>query len=95
MGAASAGCRHRGWLGRAQLVAAGVGVALLPTLTIAELPAGVRIARTRTPLQRHIVAARRVSMRGDSGLDRMAELLTDAAHARVRCEVPGRPISRP
>lgn len=69
-----------------ELVAAGIGVALMPDLTIAAVPPGVRILRTRTPLQRHISAARRSSMSSDAGLDRIMGLLTAAALTRVRSE---------
>jgi DNA-binding transcriptional LysR family regulator len=73
-----------------ELVAAGVGVALVPDLTIAGVPAGVRISRTRAPLRRHITAARRTSMAGDEGLRRIVGLLRSAAGTRVRDEPPTR-----
>lgn len=75
-----------------ELVAAGVGVALMPALTIAAVPAGVRIARTSTPLQRHTAAARRSSMSGDTGLDRIVALFAVAADARVRRGPPERSV---
>lgn len=66
-----------------ELVAAGVGVALMPQLTIAHVPDGVRLARTTSMLRRHLHAARRTSLRGDAGLDRIVEALAAAAEHRT------------
>jgi DNA-binding transcriptional LysR family regulator len=71
-----------------ELVAAGVGVALVPDLTVAAVPQGVRLARPRSALVRHVSAARRTARRGDAGLDRLSRSLRDAARARVRDRAP-------
>ncbi|WP_019135369.1 LysR family transcriptional regulator [Cellulomonas massiliensis] len=70
--------------GQLELVAAGVGVALVPDLTTATVPDGVRLARPATPLHRRTRAARRSTMRTDPGLDRVVGLLVEAAVRRIR-----------
>lgn len=74
-----------------ELVRAGVGVALIPDLTVAAIPQGVMLARPSLPLERRIVAARRTTMRGDAGLDQLIRVLRDSARRRVRVDASGRP----
>ncbi|KHK97121.1 hypothetical protein LK09_12640 [Microbacterium mangrovi] len=64
-------------------VAACGGVALVPDLTATDLPAGVHLARPATPLNRMTIAARRTSLRGDPGLDRITGILRATAEERV------------
>ncbi len=71
-----------------ELVAAGAGVALVPDLAVAAVPRGVRLARVRSPLSRHLFAACRTARRGDPGLDRLTRLLRESARARVREHAP-------
>jgi DNA-binding transcriptional LysR family regulator len=66
-----------------ELVAAGVGVALVPDLAALDVPAGVRLARTTDPLHRRTMAATRTSMRGDSGLVTLTDALIAAARLRT------------
>jgi len=61
------------------LVAAGAGVALVPALAAQPVPAGVHLAALAAPVTRHIHAARRTSMHGDPGLDRLTAALAAAA----------------
>jgi DNA-binding transcriptional LysR family regulator len=67
-----------------EFVAAGAGVALVPDLTVAQIPDGVRLASTTSGLQRHIHVARRTSLHGDAGLQRIVGLLASAAQERIR-----------
>lgn len=65
------------------LVGAGVGVALMPHLTIGDVPENVLLASTTRPLQRHLFAANRASSAADPGIARLRSLLADAAQARI------------
>ncbi len=67
-----------------ELVAAGAGVALVPDLTVAAVPAGVRLVPSASGLTRSIHAVRRTSMLEDPGLDRITDSLAAAAAARIR-----------
>lgn len=67
-----------------ELVAAGVGVALVPDLTVAALPDGVRLTRVRSAPYRSISSAARTTSRNDPGIQRLTALLLAAASARVR-----------
>lgn len=71
-----------------ELVAAGVGVALVPDLTVAALPSGVRLARTAAPIHRHISAARRVASSTDPGLDLLVGLLRETAAGALHSAGP-------
>jgi DNA-binding transcriptional LysR family regulator len=66
-----------------QLVAAGVGVALVPALTVQTVPDGVRLVATTSRIVRHLHAARRAALRGDAGLRRLVDELGSAARARI------------
>ncbi|SDL70247.1 LysR family transcriptional regulator [Microbacterium azadirachtae] len=70
-----------------ELVAAGIGVALVPDLTVAAVPAGVRLVRPSVPVTRSTHAVRRIARRNDPGLDRILQALVDAA-ARIRTAPP-------
>ena len=67
-----------------ELVASGIGVALVPDLTVATVPPGVLLATPAVPVRRHIYAARRTVRRGDPGLDRLTAELRAAAEICVR-----------
>jgi DNA-binding transcriptional LysR family regulator len=71
-----------------ELVAAGAGVALVPDLTVAAVPTGVRLTRIRSAPHRTISAAMRTTSRSDPGVQRLTALLRDAARARVRDAAP-------
>jgi DNA-binding transcriptional LysR family regulator len=64
-------------------VAAGVGVALVPQLATDTLPDGVRLIRLTNPVHRHIHAARRTTLHGDAGLDRITHTLRSCAAKRL------------
>ncbi|HEY3503419.1 MAG TPA: LysR family transcriptional regulator [Actinocatenispora sp.] len=66
-----------------ELVAAGVGVALMPYLTIGEIPQDVLLLRTTQPVERHLFAVNRVSNDADPGIGRLRSLLVDTARARI------------
>lgn len=72
-----------------ELVRTGAGVALIPQLAIAALPAGVLLARPRQDIARRILAARRSTMRADPGLDALVRAFRRAAHLRLRVDAPG------
>ena len=65
------------------LSAAGVGVALVPQLASDPVPDGVRLIRLTTPVHRHIHAARRTTLHGDAGLDRLTLTLRSCATNRL------------
>lgn len=67
------------------LVGAGAGVALVPELTVAEVPEGVRLVPLAHPVVRNDYAVVRATSIGDPGLARVRSLLTDTA-ARVLAE---------
>jgi DNA-binding transcriptional LysR family regulator len=58
-----------------QLVAAGIGVALVPRLAARALPDGLRLLRVHPPVNRHHFAITRRSTRRDPGIGRIVELL--------------------
>jgi len=71
-----------------ELVRIGVGVALVPHLTVAGLPPEVLLAKPRQRIDRHIFAARRSTMHADPGLDVVVRAFRGAATARLRIETP-------
>ncbi|HOY80842.1 MAG TPA: LysR family transcriptional regulator [Rhodoglobus sp.] len=71
-----------------ELVAAGVGVALVPDLTVALLPPGVRLVSPAVEIARRIAAARRSTMLSDPALDTITGLLRERASDRVRTRQP-------
>ncbi|WP_291057073.1 LysR family transcriptional regulator [Herbiconiux sp.] len=71
-----------------ELVAAGVGVALVPALTIDHLPAGVSLSALTTPVQRSLHLAARTPDFADPGIRTLVGLLEDTATAHL----PVRPL---
>jgi DNA-binding transcriptional LysR family regulator len=66
-----------------ELVAAGVGVALVPALTVARLPAGVELLTLTSPVTRSIHLAARAPDFADPGIQNLARIITEAAVVRV------------
>jgi DNA-binding transcriptional LysR family regulator len=66
------------------LVAAGVGVALIPELGAQDIPSAVRMLDLEIPIQRHIVLVSRRASAADAGLARIRDLLSTEAHTAVR-----------
>jgi DNA-binding transcriptional LysR family regulator len=62
-----------------QLVAAGIGVALVPRLAAQGLPEGLQLLPVHPPVERHHFALTRRSARSDAGIRRIVELLKDNA----------------
>jgi DNA-binding transcriptional LysR family regulator len=58
-----------------QLVAAGIGVALLPRLAARGLPEGLQLLPVHPGVERHHFAVTRRSARSDAGIRRIVELL--------------------
>jgi DNA-binding transcriptional LysR family regulator len=58
-----------------QLVAAGIGVALVPRLAVQDVPEGVQLLPVHPAVERHHFALARRSARGDAGIQRIVELL--------------------
>jgi DNA-binding transcriptional LysR family regulator len=69
------------------LVGAGAGVALVPELTIAQLPKTVTLRPLDVPVQRHVFAMTREATAADPGTLRLTDLLKQAAQGRS--EMPG------
>ncbi len=65
------------------LVAAGIGVALVPRLAAQRAPEGLRLQPLQQPVQRHHFALIRRSSRNDAGIRRIVELLEDNANRLV------------
>lgn len=61
------------------LVAAGVGVALIPELGCVAVPEQVTLHQLAQPVHRHLHLAARHGWQADPGLTRLAEMLTNAA----------------
>ncbi len=66
-----------------ELVAAGIGVALVPRLAARALPEPVRLLPLHPPVERHHFALTRRSAGSDPGIGRIVELLGDHARARL------------
>jgi DNA-binding transcriptional LysR family regulator len=66
-----------------ELVAAGIGVALVPRLAARRLPDGVRLLPVHPAVERHHFALVRRSARGDAGIRRIVELLERNARRSV------------
>lgn len=66
------------------LVAAGVGVALVPDLTVDRVPAGVSLRPLADPVHRSTSVVTRSSLGADPGIDALRSALTDAAGAVAR-----------
>jgi DNA-binding transcriptional LysR family regulator len=65
------------------LVAAGVGVALVPELTVASLPDNVTLRRLERPVYRNDFVVTRAALEGDHGARALRRILADAAAALV------------
>ena len=62
-----------------ELVAAGIGVALVPRLAARAVPEGLRLLPIHPPVERHHFALTRRSAQSDPGIRRIVELLDDNA----------------
>lgn len=65
------------------LVAAGVGVALVPDLTIETLPEGVELLSPATPIERTVFLAARAPRFADPGIQNLAGIIERSAAARL------------
>jgi DNA-binding transcriptional LysR family regulator len=65
------------------LVAAGVGVALVPALTVDTVPDGVELVRLADPIERRIQLAIREPGLGDPGIRNLLDIITATAAARL------------
>jgi DNA-binding transcriptional LysR family regulator len=70
------------------LVSAGVGVALVPALAVAGIPANVVLRPLRQPVNRKLYLARRNGARADAGSQRLALLLARAAQEAINAAAP-------
>ncbi|HEY0260244.1 MAG TPA: LysR family transcriptional regulator [Lacisediminihabitans sp.] len=61
------------------LVAAGIGVALVPELAASEAAVNVRLLELANPIFRHMVLASRSASAADAGLNRIREAITRSA----------------
>jgi DNA-binding transcriptional LysR family regulator len=75
------------------LVGAGAGVALVPELTIAALPDGVRLLPLRDPVVRHDYVVTRASSAADAGIQRLREVLAASAARLVSAPVHPEPAA--
>jgi DNA-binding transcriptional LysR family regulator len=67
-----------------ELVAAGVGVALVPELTVASVPSGVRLVRPAPAPVRELAIVMRTATTEDAGARRLVEALRTAFDSRRR-----------
>lgn len=67
-----------------ELVAAGVGVALVPPLTVDRVPDGVELLHLSSPVERFLLLATREPSMGDPGIRNLSIFIGDAATARLR-----------
>jgi DNA-binding transcriptional LysR family regulator len=65
------------------LVSAGVGVALVPELTVASLPDNVSLRELERPVYRHDFVVTRSALDGDPGAQALRRILADAASVVV------------
>jgi DNA-binding transcriptional LysR family regulator len=65
------------------LVAAGVGVALVPALTVDTVPDGVELVRLTDPIERKLLLAVREPGLGDPGIRNLLDIITATATARL------------
>ncbi len=71
------------------LVAAGVGVALVPALTVASIPGGVHLRELAVPVYRYISVATRPGSETDAGMRTVRGLLEESAARLVGTFVGG------
>ncbi|MFC4015993.1 LysR family transcriptional regulator [Nonomuraea purpurea] len=65
------------------LVAAGVGVALAPELTIEHVPDGVELVRPDPPIERTLFLAARTPSFADAGIQNLADIIENSAAAQL------------
>ena len=65
------------------VIAAGVGVALIPELGAVDPPAGVSLLELESPIYRHIVLVSRRASAADAGLVRIQEFIAAKAEAAL------------
>ena len=70
------------------LVSAGVGIALVPQLTIAQLPENVALHPLAMPVHRHDFVVTRRSTNADPGIRRVSTLLDQTAQRFVSAISP-------
>ena len=70
-----------------ELVAAGVGIALIPELGAREVPAGVVLCDLETPIHRNILLVSRRASGADAGLRRVSAAMTASALAQLPAHV--------
>jgi DNA-binding transcriptional LysR family regulator len=66
-----------------ELVAAGVGVALVPGLTAEQIPADVELLSLATPIERTIFLAAQQPRFADPGIRNLATIIEESARARL------------
>jgi len=69
-----------------ELVAAGMGVALVPDLTLVHVPAGVRLLPLAEPVERTLFIAMRGSSLADPGIANLAQIIGEAAASRLSAD---------
>jgi DNA-binding transcriptional LysR family regulator len=69
-----------------ELVSAGVGVALVPALTVSHLPEGVELVQLAVPVRRSIHLAARTPDFADPGIRNLVGYLSDAARPHLAVE---------
>jgi DNA-binding transcriptional LysR family regulator len=74
-----------------ELVAAGVGVALVPDLTVVRVPDGVRLLPLANPVARTLFVAMRASSVADPGIQNIAAVIEECAGARLTADAPAPP----
>jgi DNA-binding transcriptional LysR family regulator len=66
-----------------ELVAAGLGVALVPDLTVVHVPDGVRLLPLAEPVERTLVLATRSASLADPGIRNLARIIEQTAASRL------------
>ncbi|MGH3299253.1 MAG: LysR family transcriptional regulator [Trebonia sp.] len=67
-----------------ELVAAGLGVALVPDLTVETIPEGVILLKPATPIERTIFLAARAPRFSDPGIQNLVEIIEKSAAAILK-----------
>ncbi|MGH3206568.1 MAG: LysR family transcriptional regulator [Trebonia sp.] len=67
-----------------ELVAAGLGVALVPDLTVETIPEGVTLLKPATPIERTIFLAARAPRFSDPGIQNLVEIIEKSAAAILK-----------
>jgi DNA-binding transcriptional LysR family regulator len=66
-----------------ELVAAGLGVALVPDLTVDHIPDGVQLVPLAAPVERTLFLAARTPSLADPGIRNIADFIEESAHTRL------------